>query len=70
MPDHVHTAFNDIVLDGILEFGGMAGFEDVLSLAETKAIHAYLEVAQLEASIAAANGELAETKIAPRATRH
>lgn len=37
-----HAIFKDIVLGGVLEARGMAGFSDMLSEADVEAIHAYI----------------------------
>ena len=42
LPPEVHAMFNDIVLHGALAQAGMGNFSDVLSEADTNAIHAYL----------------------------
>jgi hypothetical protein len=38
----VHESWNDIVLGGTRQAGGMASFADQLSMAESDAIHAYV----------------------------
>lgn len=42
MSTGTHAAFNEIVLGGILQENGMAGFADILTAGDVDAIHAYL----------------------------
>ena len=46
MAEGTHQAFDDIVLRGLLVANGMPRWDDVLSAADAKAIHAYLIDAQ------------------------
>jgi hypothetical protein len=38
----VHDGWNDIVLGGVRQQGGMASFADALSIEDSNAIHAYV----------------------------
>ena len=42
MSEGTHTAFNQIVQDGLLAANGMAAFDDVLSGEDTTMIHHYV----------------------------
>jgi quinohemoprotein ethanol dehydrogenase len=42
MSDGIHASFNDIVLKGLKRDAGMPGWDDVLSLQDADAIHAFL----------------------------
>jgi len=44
----MHKAFQDIVIEGIMSFGGMASFSDVLSEEDVTAIQAYIATQQRE----------------------
>jgi quinohemoprotein ethanol dehydrogenase len=49
MPEATHQVFDDIVLNGAMNFGGMAGFDDQLNDDDSRAIHEYLISAQHDA---------------------
>jgi quinohemoprotein ethanol dehydrogenase len=42
LPSSVHTAFTDIVLNGVLSSHGMEKFDDLVTASDVDAIHAYL----------------------------
>jgi quinohemoprotein ethanol dehydrogenase len=43
-----HAVFGQIVLQGLLESNGMAGFADILSASDVEDIHAYLVAMELK----------------------
>ena len=57
MSEGTHTAFNQIVMDGLLAANGMAAFDDVLSEQDTAMIHHYVK-ARAEQDRLAAAGEV------------
>jgi quinohemoprotein ethanol dehydrogenase len=57
MSDGTHTAFNQIVQDGLLAANGMSAFDDVLSGEDTTMIHHYVR-ARAEQDRLAAAGEV------------
>ena len=57
MSEGTHTAFNQIVMDGLLAANGMAAFDDVLSEQDTTMIHHYVK-ARAEQDRLAAAGEI------------
>ena len=57
MSEGTHTAFNQIVMDGLLAANGMAAFDDVLSEQDTTMIHHYVK-ARAEQDRLAAAGEV------------
>ena len=46
MSQSTHKLFNQIVLEGLFNYGGMAAFDDQLSVEDNDAIHQYLIEAQ------------------------
>lgn len=57
MSEGTHTAFNQIVQDGLLAANGMASFADVVSPEDTTKIHQYIK-ARAEQDRLAAAGEV------------
>jgi mono/diheme cytochrome c family protein len=62
MSEGSHEAFQQIVLEGLLNANGMAAFNDVLNAEDTDRIHAYIKVRAEEDRLVAA-GEKDEAQL-------